>query len=173
MVRALDRVAEIKGVGVGSLDLDGVVPHRRLVELARYGMGGKTSLLKRHQAARRLATLLATVVYLESKATDDALELLDLLMAGELVGKAERQADKDKLRDYPRLANATAKLADAFEVFLEASGRDEPVSLEAVWEAIEAVVSREELRVSLLRTLSNRTNFPDRRCGRGQRRPPD
>jgi hypothetical protein len=99
MVRALDRVAEIKGVGVGSLDLDGVVPHRRLVELARYGVGGKTPLLKRHQAARRLATLLATVVYLESKATDDALELLDLLMASELVGKAERQADKDRLRD--------------------------------------------------------------------------
>ena len=33
---------------------------------------------RRHGDARRLATLLATVTYLEARAVDDALELLDL-----------------------------------------------------------------------------------------------
>lgn len=102
LVKALERVSEIKGVGVGTLDL-GAVPYRRLVELARYGMGAESALLKRHGSARRLATLLATVGYLESKATDDALELLDVLMATELVGRAEREAAKEKLR-RPRSA---------------------------------------------------------------------
>lgn len=36
--RALGRVAEIAGAGLGGLGVDAVVPHRRLVELARYGM---------------------------------------------------------------------------------------------------------------------------------------
>lgn len=90
--KALSRVSEIAGVGFGTLDLDVVVPHRRLVELARYGMAAKAPQLRRHPPSRRLATLLATVVYLEAKSIDDCLELLDLLVVTELVGKAERES---------------------------------------------------------------------------------
>ncbi len=64
MVAALDRVAELAALGLGCLDLD-AVPHRRVVELARWGMAGKAPALRRHRSSRRLATLLATVVYLE------------------------------------------------------------------------------------------------------------
>jgi hypothetical protein len=46
-----------------------VVPHRRVVELARYGMAGSAHQLNRHGDSRKLATLLATVVYLECKAS--------------------------------------------------------------------------------------------------------
>lgn len=35
-------------------------------------MAGKVPALRRHPYSRKLATLLATVVYLEAKATDDA-----------------------------------------------------------------------------------------------------
>ena len=38
LVRALTRVSEIGAVGLGAMDLHTVVPHRRLVDLARYGM---------------------------------------------------------------------------------------------------------------------------------------
>ena len=62
--------------------------------------------------------LLATVVALEAKATDDCLELLDLLMVTELLGKAERESVKEKARQHPRLARAFAKLATAVEVLL-------------------------------------------------------
>jgi TnpA family transposase len=147
--RALTRVAEISAVGLGGLDLDAVVPHRRLVELARYGMAAKAPQLRRHPAPRKLATLLATVVHLEAKAVDDCLELLDLLMVTELLGKAERESNAERLRQHPRLARASAILAQAMRVVLETTGRGEVVGLGELWGAIEAVASRGELEVAV------------------------
>jgi hypothetical protein len=92
--RSLTRVSEITAVGVGAMELDTVVPHRRLVDLARYGMAAKAPQLRRHPPTRRRATLAATVAYLEAKSIDDCLELFDLLMMTELLGKAEREAQK-------------------------------------------------------------------------------
>ena len=149
LVRALTRVSEIMAVGVGAMDLHTVVPPRRLVELARYGMAAKAPQLRRHPAPRRLATLLATVAYLEAKSIDDCLELFDLLMVTELLGKAEREAAKEKVRQHPRLARASVKLAAAVEVLLEATSRTEKVGLEDVWGLIEAVVPRTELRAAI------------------------
>ena len=62
--------------------------------------------MRRHPDGRRLATLLATVRHLEAKSVDDTLELLDLLMATELLNKAQTAADKEKVRRHPRLAKA-------------------------------------------------------------------
>ena len=144
--KAIARVAEIKAIGLAGVGLDGVVAHRRLVDLARYGMTANARTLRRHPRSRRLATLLATVVSLEAKATDDCLELLDLLMVTELLGKAERESVKEKARQHPRLARASAKLASAVEVLLEATtARGGEVGLDELWELIDAVVSRGEL----------------------------
>jgi hypothetical protein len=107
MAAALERVAEIAGLGFGGLDL-AAVPRRRVVELARYGMAGKANLLRRHPRNRKLATLLATVVHLQARATDDALELLDFLMTHDLLAKAHRQSRDETLRRYPRRAGTPA-----------------------------------------------------------------
>ncbi|MBJ7611391.1 MAG: DUF4158 domain-containing protein [Candidatus Dormibacteraeota bacterium] len=147
--KALSRVAEITAVGLGKLDLDAVVPRRRPVDLARYGMAAKAPQLRRHPPSRRMATLLATVVYLEARSIDDCLELFDLLMVTELVGKAEREAKNEKVRQHPRLARASAKLAAAVEVLLEATPRAEEVALDDLWELIEAVVPRAELLAAI------------------------
>jgi hypothetical protein len=96
MVKALDRVSQITGTGFGQLDLEAAVPTRRLTDLARYGMTASATQIRRHPSSRRLATLLSTVVFLESKVIDDALELLDLLMATELLGKAERASERTR-----------------------------------------------------------------------------
>jgi hypothetical protein len=57
LVRALDRVAELGGLGVGTVDLGGVPP-RRVAELARYGLVGKAALLRRvARLVRRYATV--------------------------------------------------------------------------------------------------------------------
>ena len=72
--------------------------------------------------ARRLATLLATVRHLEAKSVDDTLELLDLLMATELVDKAQNASNKEKVRKHPKLAKAAARLAVAVEVLFESDG---------------------------------------------------
>ena len=149
LAKALTRVAEVTAVGLGKLDLDVVVPRRRLVDLARYGMAAKAPQLRRHPPSRRLATLLATVVYLEARSVDDCLELFDLLMVTELVGKADREAKKEKVRQHPRLARASAKLAAAVEVLIEATTRGEAVALDELWELIEAVVPRSELAAAI------------------------
>jgi TnpA family transposase len=147
--RALNRAAEIGGVGAAALNIDAHVPRRRIVDLARYGMTARAQALRRHGAERRLATLVATVAYLEARSVDDCLELLDLLMATELLGKAEAAADKERVRRHPALARHSARLAAAVEVLLEVTDAGGELTLEQVWESIEAVVPRRQLRESV------------------------
>ena len=64
LVKSLDRVAEISGVGLARLGAEARVPPRRMAELSRYGMTALASLIRRHGDARRLATLVATVRHL-------------------------------------------------------------------------------------------------------------
>ncbi len=117
MAAALDRVGELASLGFGAFGLDGV-PQRRLVELARWGMAGKAPALRRLSYSRKLATLLATVVYLEAKATDDALELFDVLVTNDLMAKAQRQSTAEKVRQYPRVSRDAARCAAAVAVLL-------------------------------------------------------
>ncbi len=145
MVAALDRVAEVAALGLGSLNLD-LVPQRRVVELARWGMAGKAPALRRHPYSRKLATLLATVVYLEARATDDALELFDVLMTNDLMARAVKESKDDKLRRYPAVSRDAARCAAAVGVLFASDGWGDDVTLEAVWVAIDSLVSRAELR---------------------------
>jgi hypothetical protein len=153
IIKALDQVSEIMALGLAEFGAEALVPPRRLGELARYGMSADASLIRRHGDGRRLATLLATVRHLEAKSVDDTLELLDLLMAAELVNKAHTASDKEKVRKHPKLARASARLAVAVEALFESDswgGPDEEPRVSEVWEAIEAVVSRAELRAALV-----------------------
>ncbi len=112
---ALERVSEIARLGFVGFDTSAVLP-RRVLELARYGLSGKTTLIRRHPRDRRLATLLATVSSLHVRAVDDALDLFDVLMATKLLSKATQTSDKERLYRFPRLATASAQLARAVEV---------------------------------------------------------
>jgi hypothetical protein len=121
-------------------------------------MRADASALRRHPEGRRLATLLATVRHLEGKSIDDTLELLDLLMATELLNKAQTAASKEKVRKHPKLARASARLAVAEEALFESDGwggPDEEVRVAEVWEAIEAVISRADLRAALMLVNEN------------------
>ncbi len=136
------------GWGVGALGLD-AVPHRRVVELARWGMSGTATALRRHRRARKLATMLATVVYLEAKATDDTLEMFDVLMTTDLLARAEWESKTEKLRRYPRLSKDAAKCAAAVEAMLASTEWGGEITIELLWDAIESVVSRAELRTAV------------------------
>ncbi|MGI8412738.1 MAG: DUF4158 domain-containing protein [Solirubrobacteraceae bacterium] len=146
---ALRRVAEIHEVGIDGTRARVLVPARRLVDLARYGMAAKAPRLRRHPPARRIATLLATIVHLQGTSIDDCLDLFDLLMVTELLGKAERETDRQRAREHPRLARASAKLAVAVQKLFDASAAAEPVRLEDLWLEIEAVVPRAQLRAAV------------------------
>jgi len=162
MVRALDRVSEVFGLGLGQVDLS-AFPARRITEMARYGLSGKATLLRRHGSERRLATLVATVVQLQTRTVDDALELLDLLMTTRLLAQAERKSVKEKVRRLPRLSAESAKLAAAVSVLLEAAPAREDaegVNLAQVWERIERLVPRGELAAAL-RALEELLPAPD------------
>ena len=152
IIAALDQVAEIQSLGLASLGAESAVPPRRLGDLARYEMTADASLIRRHPGDRRLATLLATARHLEAKSADDALELLDLLISAEPLNKAQREADTDKARKHPRLARTSARLAVAVEALFDSDGwggPDEEPRVSQVWEAIEAVISRADLRSAL------------------------
>jgi hypothetical protein len=59
---------------------------------------------------RRTATLLSTVRHLESSSVDDALTLFDVLMSTKLLARAQRADAKEKLRTWPKLRKAAAKV---------------------------------------------------------------
>jgi hypothetical protein len=147
--RSLNRTAEIGGVGIGKLDLEAHVPRRRITDLARHGMTARAQALRRHGDTRRLATLVATVAHLEARSVDDCLELLDLLVTTELLGKAERATDKERARRHPDLARHSSRLAAAVEVLLEVTDAGGELTIGQVWESIDAVVPRSQLRESV------------------------
>lgn len=124
------------------------MPHRRVVELARYEMAAYAPQLRRHPVFRRVAMLVCTLVYLEAKAVDDALELLDLLMANDLPAKAERGTKSERLHQFTKLARASGLLARAWGAFRAATDRGEDIGLDEVWVAIGEVATREELAVA-------------------------
>ena len=87
-------------------------------------------------------------------------------MSTELLNKAQTAADKEKVRRHPRLARASARLAVAVEALFESDGwggEDEEPRVSQVWEAIEAVVSRAELRAALAVVDRDRPAAPTRR----------
>ena len=91
---------------------------------------------------------------------DDALDLLEVLIATKLLAKAERETVKEKIRTLPRVEHASAKPATVFQVVFDTTAEQadtdtgevsgpKVASFEAMWEQIEAVVSRNELAAAI------------------------
>jgi len=121
MVGALQRLVEIRGLGVSEIDLS-ELPMGRVNELARYGMAAKAQAISRLSPERRAATLLAVAKHLETAANDDALDLFDGL-AAQLISRSGKAGDKERLGQLPRSAEASAELALAMGVLFEAGSR--------------------------------------------------
>lgn len=148
MVRALRRAAEVAAVGAVAIDTAGL-PASRLQALARYGMTAKAPALRYLADPRRTATLVAAVQSLELVAVDDALDLFDVLMASRLLARAERESARERLRALPRFTRASAKLAAAIQVLLDAAETGGELSVAQVWAEIERVVPRIEVAAAL------------------------
>lgn len=101
MVAALDRAADLAGLGVRAVDVSGVLPNR-VVALARYGLASKAPTLAVLAEPRRTATLLAMTRHLDAAAIDDALDLFALLIATKLSNP----------RGGPRLRNGWRRCRD-------------------------------------------------------------
>jgi hypothetical protein len=109
---------------------------------------------------RRLAMLVATVAYLEGRAVDDYLELLDLLMTTDLLSKAEKAAGDEQKRRHPSLVRHSARLAAAVEALLDVTDSGGELTLEQVWEAV--VPPGTSARLSATRCGAAKPAFPSR-----------
>jgi hypothetical protein len=147
---ALDRTSYVLGLGAGVVDLSAVAPVK-LAELASYGLHAKAAKIKQLQGERRVAMLVATVRELEISSVDDALLLFDLLMSTKLLSGAVRKSDKEKLKTFPKLKTAAARMAAAWAVVLRERSGDEvaPASIPEMMAAVEQVVSRADLAAAV------------------------
>jgi TnpA family transposase len=148
LVKALDRAADLEGLGVRSADCS-TVPANRIAALARYGLDSKAPTLQELAEPRRTATLLAMARHLDAVAIDDALDLFALLMATRLINPARAASATERLASLPRLERASRMLAVAHrELFktLDAAAQVETgLDVAAIWAVLEQVASREQL----------------------------
>jgi len=148
LVKALDRAADLEGLGVRSADCS-TVPANRIAALARYGLASKAPTLQELAEPRRTATLLAMARHLDAVAIDDALDLFALLMATRLINPARAASATERLASLPRLERASRMLAVAHrELFktLDAAAQVETgLDVAAIWAVLEQVASREQL----------------------------
>ena len=123
MVRALNRLREVRDIGVGLLDLSGV-PSSRVAALARVASSVKAQTIARMPEERRTATLLAFARGLEARAQDDALDLFEALLAG-MVSASKGFDRKERLRSLKDLDASAIAMRAACEPLLDSELPDE------------------------------------------------
>jgi TnpA family transposase len=119
LVGALQRLREIRDLGVGPLDLRSIPPSR-LKALARFAAAAWAPTIARMPPDRRTATLLAFARHFEVVALDDALDLLDGLIT-ELCREARQAGKRNRLRSLRDLDAAARQLGQVCELFLDES----------------------------------------------------
>lgn len=117
LVAALERLEEIRELGMGSLNLERI-PASRITSLARHAAATWAQKLQTMTEDRRIATLVAFAHVCEATAMDDALDVLDMLIT-EITRSAELSRKKERLRTIRDLDNAALQLLDACTVILE------------------------------------------------------
>jgi TnpA family transposase len=138
LVSALQRLEEIRALGVSDLSLDHL-PLNRVRALARYAAAARSQAIARMAAERRTATLLAFAHAIERTAMDDAIDVFDLLVT-DIVRGAHKEGEKERLRTLHDLDAAALQLWDALQVML-----DETVEAKAIRTQAFARVPRERL----------------------------
>ncbi|ALO97707.1 Tn3 family transposase [Streptomyces griseosporeus] len=154
LLEALDRAAKVQALGFTAVDVS-QVPPRRLAHLARYGLDGKASRVKRHDRRYQRAVALATVKSLEGRALDDALDILNALISNEFIGRARRRTNKERLATYPQLARAAALLKVFTQGVLTASEDQVDATTGEITHLQADPVSLQEL----IRTIADRPDL--------------
>ncbi|MHA0036670.1 Tn3 family transposase [Deinococcus sp. PESE-13] len=117
LLAAVQRVEQIRLLGIGHIDLKDV-PEARRTQLARHAGGAWAQTLSRMGEERRHATLLVFVQHLERTATDDVLDVFDALMTT-LALRGEARRRRERLRSLRDLDQAALTLQDAVRVLLD------------------------------------------------------
>ena len=127
LVAALQRLDEIRALGVSAISLDHL-PFNRLRAFARYAAAARAQALSRMAPERRTATLLAFAHAFERTAMDDAIDVFDGLVS-DIVRGAHKEGEKERLRTLHDLDSAALQLWDALQVLLDNSVKATEVRL--------------------------------------------
>lgn len=127
LVQALQRLGEVRALGVGTLDLSRLPP-RWVAALARYAEDAWVTQLADLAASRRAATLVAYGHVLGSSARDDVIDIFDIVFA-DMQRAAPHRGQKRRageLLDYDR---AVGELHARMRSVLDALDDDETIAL--------------------------------------------
>ncbi len=138
MVEALERLQEIRALGVSHVDLS-TVPPVRVQVLARYATLARAQAIARMPPPRRHATLLAFAKVQETAALDDVVDLLDQLITA-MLARVEHAGQRRRLRTLKDLDSAALLLHEACRVLLDPACSDHRVR-----DTVFARVPREQL----------------------------
>jgi TnpA family transposase len=147
MLAAINRLSEIRSFGMSDIDLSRIPP-TRVKFLARLGAASRSAAIARMPDNKRIATLLAFIHLLEYTATDDVIDLFDLLVKG-LLSKSKREGEQQRLRTLKDLDAAALKLTEAVEVLIDTEYEDINVRMSAF-----ARVSQEQLALAVAKVKS-------------------
>lgn len=153
MIAALERYEELKSLGIRGLNFSRIPP-LRLKALARYATTGWAPNLARMPDDRRMATLVAFAHAFETETLDDALDLLDMLIA-DIAASAQHLGQKNRLRTLRDLDQAAIALAEICSLLLDESCSD--LDLRA---AVFAKFPKEHVALAI-RTIDDLARPPD------------
>ena len=146
--QALNRVEELRAIGISRINLDDVAENR-IAPILRFGLSVWAGTLEKHSRNRRLATMLVLFQHLERDAVDDALTVFDQLMQQTGLTGQHRLREK-RLRSLKDLDAAALTLRDVVRLILDsniAPGRIRKLALEQQGEAklLHAITQVSEL----------------------------
>jgi TnpA family transposase len=122
IVEALERLREIRALGVDHIDLS-TVPAVRVQALARFAAAARAQAIARMSPPRRHATLLAFAKVQETAALDDVVDILDQLITA-MLARVEHAGQRRRLRTLKDLDRAALQLHEACLVLLDPACTD-------------------------------------------------
>jgi hypothetical protein len=138
LLTALERYEALVSLGIRGLDFSRIPPIH-LKSLMRYAATGWASNIARMPDDRRIATLVAFAFAFEAETLDDALDLLDMLIA-DIAASAKHLGQKNRLRTLRDLDRAAISLVEVCSMLLDDDWSDHDVRT-----AIFATVPKERV----------------------------
>jgi hypothetical protein len=140
LVEALQRLQDIRTLGMGHIDLS-TVPPVRVQALALYAAAARAQAINRMPPPRRHATLLAFAKVQETAALDDVVDLLDQLITA-MLARVEHAGQRRRLCTLKDLDSAALQLHEACLVLLDPTCRRAEMTTRHQVSAAEAPADR-------------------------------